>query len=361
MAGPTGPTGTDAGGQNVPERVRKVFPGISSRAYEHPADRAALVTLRAVPGFDTFLRVMAGAFSERRVRALYLASSVRVGEQQFADVHRIHTDCIRILDLGWEPELYVSQDPRVNARTFGLDKPFVVLNTGLLDLLDDEELRVVVGHELGHVLSGHALYSSVLFFLMELLRVGTWMPLGAIGLRAIVEALREWFRKAELSCDRAGLLVSQDPGAAMRVHMKIAGGARVQDMNLVAFLEQAEEYTKAGDARDSLIRILNLLGTTHPFSVLRALELKQWIEAGDYERILSGTYPLRADDPSTSFSEEMKAAARSYKENFDQSDDPLFKFVRDLGDTAGAAGGWFADRIRSATRPRDGGGNGNAN
>jgi Zn-dependent protease with chaperone function len=353
MSGPTGPAGTDAEGANVPERVRKVFPGISSRAYEHPADRAALVTLRAVPGFDTFLRVMAGAFSERRVRMMFLASGVRVGEQQFSEVHRIHADCVRILDLGWEPELYVVQDPRVNARTLGLDKPFIVINTGLLDLLDDEELRVVIGHELGHVLSGHALYSSVLFFLMELLRVGTWLPLGNIGLRAIVEALREWFRKAELSCDRAGLLVSQDPGAAMRVHMKIAGGARVEDMNLVAFLDQAEEYTKAGDVRDSVIRILNLLGSTHPFSVVRALELRRWIEAGDYERILAGTYPLRADDPATSFTEEMKAAARSYKESIDNSDDPLMKFIRDLGDTANAAGGWFADRVRNATRPRD--------
>lgn len=358
MSRPNGREGTDNGGSAVPERVRTVFPGISSRAYEHPADRAALVALRSVPGFDTFLRVMAGAFSERRVRALFLATGVRTSEQQFSEVHRIHNDCVRILELGWVPELYVVQDPRVNARTLGLDRPFIVLNTGLLDLLDDEELRVVLGHELGHVLSGHALYSSVLFFLMELLRVGTWMPLGNIGLRAIVEALREWFRKAELSCDRAGLLVSQDPGAAMRVHMKIAGGARVQDMNLVAFLEQAEEYTKAGDARDSLIRILNLLGSTHPFSVVRALELKQWIEAGDYERILAGTYPLRADDPSTSFAEEMKAAARSYKESFDRADDPLMKFVRDLGDTASAAGGWFTDRLRTTTRPRDGDGDG---
>jgi Zn-dependent protease with chaperone function len=304
---------------------------------------------------------MAGAFSERRVRMLFLATSVRVSEQQFSEVHRIHLDCVRILDLGWTPELYVVQNPQVNARTLGLDRPIIVLNTGLLDLLDDEELRVVIGHELGHVLSGHALYSSVLFFLMELLRVGAWLPLGTVGLRAIVEALREWFRKAELSCDRAGLLVSQDPGAAMRVHMKLAGGARVEDMNLVAFLEQAEEYTKAGDARDSLIRILNLLGSTHPFSVIRALELKQWIEAGEYERILAGTYPLRADDPVTSFADEVKAAARSYKESFDRADDPLMKFVKDVGETASAAGGWVADRIRTTTRPRDGGDGDNNN
>jgi Zn-dependent protease with chaperone function len=325
---------------------RIAFPGISSRTYEHPADRAALVALRAVPGFDMLLKGMFGFFSERRLRMLFLGSAVRVDERQFAGIHAIFVDAARILDIEKPPELYVTQDPRVNAWTLGLDHPFVVISTGTLDLLDDEELRVVLGHELGHALSGHALYSSVLFTLMRLTGVGTFIPLGQLGLRAIIAALKEWYRKAELSCDRAGLLVSQDPGAVTRVHMKMAGGARVDDMNLQAFLQQAEEYEATGDAREGVIRILNLMNATHPFAVLRALEIKRWVESGDYERILAGSYPNRADDPRTSFVDEVKAAAASYKQSFDRSPDPLFKFLRDLGGGTANLGGWVADQVR---------------
>jgi len=325
---------------------RTAFPGISSRAYEHPADRAALVALRSVPGFDVLIKGMFGFFSERRLRMMFLGSAVRVDERQFAGVHALFLDAARILDIEKPPELYVSQDPMVNAWTLGLDHPFVVVSTGTLDLLDDDELRVVLGHELGHVLSGHALYSSVLFTLMRISGVGTFIPLGNLGLRAIVMALKEWYRKAELSCDRAGLLVSQDPGAVTRVHMKMAGGARVSDMDLQSFLAQAEEYESTGDAREGVIRILNLMNATHPFAVLRALEIKRWVESGDYERILSGAYPNRADDPRTSFVDEVKAAAASYKHSFDNSPDPLFKFLRDVGGGTVNLGNWFADQVR---------------
>jgi len=346
-------TPEDGPEHDLPDRVRVTFPGISSRAWEHPADRAALVALRAVPGFDSLLRTMAGVFSERRLRLLYLASAVRVSERQFPTVHRLLVDSAGVLDLRDRPEVYVVQEPRVSATTIGLDRPFVLLSTGLLDLLDDEELRVVVGHELGHVLSGHAVYSSVLFTLMRMSGIAGWVPFGAVGLRAIVEALKEWYRKTEISCDRAGLLAGQDPGAAMRVHMKTAGGARVAEMDLVAFLEQAEEYQSAGDARDGVIRVLNLLDTTHPFSVLRALELRHWVESGAYEQILAGTYPLRADDPGVSLSEELRAAVRSYRDSFDASNDPLVKLLRDLAQGGNSAGSWLADKVRGRTRPGD--------
>jgi Zn-dependent protease with chaperone function len=325
---------------------RVPFPGISSRTYEHPADRAALVSLRAVPGFDVLLKGMFGFFSERRLRMMYLASAVRVDERQFPSIYAIYKDAARILDITKLPELYINQEPRVNAWALGLDNPFIVVSTGTVELLDDDELRVVLGHELGHVLSGHALYSSVLFALMRISGVSSVIPFGGLGLRAIVTALKEWYRKAELSCDRAGLLVSQDPGAVTRVHMKMAGGARVKDMDLQAFLAQAEEYESTGDAREGVIRILNILNSTHPFAVVRALEIKRWVESGEYERILAGTYPRRTDDPRASFVDEVKAAAASYKQSFDRSPDPLMRFLRDVGGGTVNLGSWVAEQVR---------------
>jgi Zn-dependent protease with chaperone function len=346
----------------VPERVRTSFPQISSRAWEHPADRAALVALRKIPGFDRLLRTIAGVFSERRLRLLFLAAAVRVGEEQFRTVHGLLLDGVRVLDLPEAPELYIAQDSQPNAFTIGLDRPFIVLTSGLVDLLDDDELRVVIGHELGHVLSGHALYSTVLFTLLRMSGVASWMPLGALGLRVFVHGLKEWYRKAEVSCDRAGLLVGQDPGASTRVQMKLAGGGRLGEMSLVAFLGQAEEYEASGDARDGVIRVLNLLERTHPFSVLRTLALKRWVESGDYERILAGAYPRRQDDPAASFTDEVKAAARSYRDRFTSSNDPLFTFLREVAEQAGAAGGRAAgaaadwvSRARARRHDGDGG------
>lgn len=328
------------------DRVRVRFPDISSRAYEHPADRSALVALRRLSGFDLVLRRLSGLIGERRLRLLYLASAVRVGEAQFAGVYRLYSDAVDTLDLPARPELFVVQRPVPQAMTLGLDEPFIVVSTGLLDLLDDDELRFALGHELGHAHSGHAVYQTMLLALLRLSASIGWLPIGYLGLRALIAALREWARKAELSGDRAGLLVGQDPAAALRTHMKLAGGARLADMDAEAFLAQGREYDAAGDLRDGVLKLLNLETQTHPFAVTRAVELRRWVDAGEYERVLSGDYPRRADDSSASVTDEVRAAARSYKESFDASADPLVGLLRDLG--GGVADGVAGVRDRVA-------------
>ncbi|WP_280267514.1 M48 family metallopeptidase [Nocardia wallacei] len=320
-----------------PDRIRRSFPGISSRAWEHPADRTALVAMRSFTGFDTVLRTLSGLLRERQHRLLYLATAVRVDERQFKTLHELRADAVRILDAPVTPEMFVLQDPSANALTIGMDEPFIVLTTGLIELLDTEELRFTIGHELGHALSGHAVYRTMLLHLLRLASGIGWMPVGGWALRAIVAALMEWSRKSELSGDRAGLLCGQDVDASVRVHMKLAGGAMVQEMNHAAFLQQADDYDRTGDLRDGVLKLLNLELRTHPFSVLRAAELRRWIVTGDYDRILDGQYPLREHDRNTRISDEIREAARSYRENFDASEDPLVRTVRNLGRDVGAA------------------------
>ena len=150
----------------VPDRSRVRLPDISSRAYEHPADRSALVALRKLTGFDIILRNLAGLFSDRSLRLMFLASSVRASEQQFPHLYQTMLDGAYVLDLPRVPELFISQDPRVNAMALGTDKPFIVITTGMVDLMDAEEIRFVIGHELGHVLSGHSVYRTMLFYLV---------------------------------------------------------------------------------------------------------------------------------------------------------------------------------------------------
>jgi Peptidase family M48 len=339
---------------SVPDRARVRLTGISSRAYEHPADRSALVALRKLSGFDTLLRKLFGLFNERAFRLTYLASAVRVSERQFPHIYELTRDGSYILDLPDVPEVFVIQSPVVNAMALGRDRPFILITTGMINLYDPEELRWVIGHELGHILSGHAVYRTMLLWLITLATRVAWTPIG-LGIQAIVWGLEEWFRKSELSCDRAGLLAGQDVDAGRRALMKLAGGAQLSELNPDAFREQAHEYDAVPDLRDSILKILQLQGNTHPFSVVRFAELDYWATHGEYERILGGDYPRRDTDSTASVGEEVRNAARSYQESWARSQDPLVGIFRGVAEGAVRAGGGLFDRLQN----RGGGTSGN--
>ncbi len=276
------------------ERARRILTEISSVSWEHPADRAALQAVRSVPGFNEAIKKVAGFFGERGIRLLFQANSVRVGPKQFPKLHTLLTEVATTMDFE-RPQLYVSQTPIVNAGAVGFDKPFIVLNSGALSLLDDDEVRVLLGHELGHIMSGHVLYRTVAIIILAF-GIRNLPFLAGLALLPIQLALLEWMRKSELSADRAGLLASQDTTAAMRVFLKLAGGGKMSEMNLDAFLEQAREYQKDGGPIDTIYKILNTLDWSHPFNTLRCAELDLWIESGEYQKIVDGEYTHRGKE-----------------------------------------------------------------
>jgi hypothetical protein len=221
-----------------------------------------------------------------------------------------------------------------------------VITTGMINLYDPEELRWVVGHELGHVLSGHAVYRTMLLILLGWATRAAFLPI-AIALTAIIWGLEEWFRKSELSCDRAGLLAGQDLDAGRRALMKLAGGAQLSELNPDAFREQAREYDAVPDLRDSILKILQLRGNTHPFAVVRFAELDYWATHGDYERILGGDYPHRDTDSTASVGDEVRNAAKSYQESWARSEDPLIGMFRGVAESAARAGSGLFDRLQN--------------
>jgi Zn-dependent protease with chaperone function len=337
----------------VPDRSRIRLPGISSRAYEHPADRSALVALRKLTGFDTILRNLSGLFNDRALRLYFLASSVRASQEQFPDLYQAMLDGCYILDLPRVPELYISQDPEANAMALGLDKPFIVLYSGIVELMDPEELRFVIGHELGHVLSGHTVYNTMLRNLIFLVQRLALVPFAWIGLRAVIWGLEEWHRKAEMSSDRAGLLATQDVDAARRALMKLAGGRRLAEFSSDEFHRQAREYDAVPDVRESLLKLLQLQGQTHPFAVVRFAELDRWATEGEYTQILSGTYPRRDDDADANVGEEFRNAAKSYQDSWNRSADPLIGAVRGVANGAADMGSRLFNRMAGNDRRND--------
>lgn len=326
------------------ESGRLRLKGLSARAYEHPADRAAMSALRKVPGLDMLLRKLIALIGERSLRFLYLASAVRVSERQYPEVYRAYLEVCKVLDLEHPPELFVAQTPLVNAGAIGVEEPFIVLNSGTVQMLSIDELRVVMGHELGHILSDHVLYKTMLRLLMSFSLASIGIPLGGLALFGIRTALLEWDRKSELSCDRAALLSVQDPRLCYSVHMKLAGGSGELDID--AFIEQAEEYERAGSVVDGMFKLLNLVGSTHPFHVTRLAELRHWVEQGRYGAILEGDYPRRDEAGNSSVYHEIKDGAAAYREDYERSEDPLMKFLGDVGTTVSdaASNAWSSTR-----------------
>jgi Zn-dependent protease with chaperone function len=311
-------------------RSRQTFPQISAVSWEHPADRAALQALRTIPGVDEVIRkTLALLGGERGVRLLFQGNAVRVGPAQFPKLWHLHTEVTTTFDWPTVPELYVSQTPFFNAGAYGIDQPFIVLHSAAIELLDDDELRVLLSHELGHVISGHSLYRTIAAIL-ALISLGALPMLASLAVLPVRLAFLEWSRKSELSADRAGLLGAQDVVVAQRLDMKMAGGGRGEgfagQLNVDAFMQQAHEYAAAGEGLDVVYKVLSTLALTHPMHTVRAAELQRWVASGEYDRILRGDYTRRGPETTD----------------------------RPLGDDLSAAGSYYAGEARElATQVAD--------
>lgn len=282
----------------VTPKTRRKFPRITSAAFEHPADRAALEAVKKIPVLDKVFRKFLELGIERIFRINLLGRAVHVTPKQCPRVYALFKEACEILDMH-EPDLFISSNPVPNAYTFGVERPFVVLHSGLIDLMDEDELLAVMGHELGHVKAGHVLYKTIAYFLAQL--ASRFFGLGQIGSMGLSIALYDWSRKSELTADRAELLVCQDVEVSIRVHMKLAGGTKTiyAQMNEQEFLKQAEAYEELDySTLNKVYKLLQELNLTHPLPVFRSKETVAWSKSKQYQEILSGRYPTEDADPN---------------------------------------------------------------
>ena len=287
---------------------------LSSKAYEHPADRAATAALQSIPMLDVVVRKLIELGYERALRQQFLASSVRLGEDQLPQVWADWNAVCARLDLPERYDLYLTQFPIANAAAIGAGKPMVVVNSRAVELLDELELRTVLGHEAGHVLSEHVLYRTALMILLQLSGAARLPILAGLPLMAVQLALLEWFRAAELSCDRAATLVNRDPLVTCRTLMVMAGGASSRKLDLNAFIQQATDYEEWDSAWDKLNRMRAELFLTHDYPVKRVKEVMAWVQSGEYDRIVAGEYRTR--DQQADARAEAGEAVEFYKERF---------------------------------------------
>jgi hypothetical protein len=272
---------------NIIENYETIFAfkGLKSENFAHPLDSQVTKQLRQIPFLESIARRLY-IIIEQAFVVDNLGSSILVGPEQMPILHKSLITASKILDIE-TPDLYIKQNQTPNAYTLAFmgRKPFIVIHTGLLDLLNEKEVMSVIGHELGHLKCEHGIWVTLLNILTETAdaTIGPILPIRTLLMR--------WQRSAEFSCDRAALLVSQDYKVVASVLMKLCGGSSknifVKELNIDAFLAQlktleVEKKTMGG----RIATIASEQVSTHPIPLSRVNELMKWSQSAQYSGLI---------------------------------------------------------------------------
>jgi Zn-dependent protease with chaperone function len=276
------------------------YTGISSEAFRHPLDRQAEQALRSLPGFDLVARKFVEFVYERPQLVYLMGNTIQVGPRQYSTIYQMFRESVRDLDIYPEPSLFVEQNPSVNSYALGQEHPYIVINTGVLDLLNEAEIRSVLAHELGHIKCGHTILIQMAMWAMgaaSALGELTW-GIGNFISQGLIFAFYEWRRKAELSSDRAALLVMDDLNPVMTSMMKISGGSSkyANECSLQEFIRQSDNYQALDeDGLNQVYKFFLYNGgqggmLSHPFPVERLRYIREWAVSEEYQQIRNGNY-----------------------------------------------------------------------
>ena len=278
---------------SIAQHERTQLTGLSYRAFAYPGDREALSKIRAIPGAAALFAKINEAGLDQYWQAQNLYTNVRVDARNYPKLHAIVADCARILDVTM-PEVFVDYSAFYNAYTAGVRRTFVVINSSVIEDFSEPELRYIVGHELGHIKSGHVLYHSIGRALFRYSQViFNMFPAAQLIYVPLAMAYFEWVRRSEFSCDRAGLLCVQDPAASYSALQMLAGRLRGEqwgEADLDAMIAQAEDCAEVTSALARLMLFYDNVARSHPYPILRLRELRRWVESGEYARIVGGEY-----------------------------------------------------------------------
>ncbi|MCP6760912.1 MAG: M48 family metallopeptidase [Fischerella sp. CENA71] len=276
------------------------YTGISSEAFRHPLDRQAEQALRSLPGFDLVARKLMEFIYERPQLIYLMGNTIQVGPRQYSTIYQIFRQCVRDLDIYPEPALFVSQNPQADSYALGQEHPYIVINTGILDLLNEAEIRAVLAHELGHIKCGHTILIQMAMGAMSAASaLGRFtFGIGNFVTPALIYAFFEWRRKAELSADRAALLLVDDLNTVMTSIMKSTGGSikYANECSLKELIRQSENYQVFDeDELNQVYKFLVYSGAqsemlSHPFPVERLRYLQEWAVSVEYQQIKQGNY-----------------------------------------------------------------------
>lgn len=267
---------------------KKILKGLDHSQYEHPFDQKALSALQSTPGVDLVGNFITKHTIEKIYTVQYTGSNLKVTSENYPKIYEYLQYACQILDLPKVPELYIEWGYSINAFTVGSENPIIVLNSGLIDLCDDDEILFIIGHECGHIKSNHMLYhmmAQVINICIENI------PGGSLIGGPLQYALYYWDRMSEFTADRAGLLCCQNKSAAIRAFMKMAGLPirNYENINYKSFIAQASDFKSLDyEALNKVIKFISIADNSHPWTVMRAAELLTWVESKKFKELVLG-------------------------------------------------------------------------
>jgi Zn-dependent protease with chaperone function len=266
----------------------KVLPELSHQAFQHQLDRQATQSLSKVPLIAAFTRFLSEKVAERYMRIKHTSSSIRVNARQYPSLHRQYVKMALTLDVRKLPELYITTSMQINAFAMGMENYSIVICSALIDMMTEDELLAIIGHELGHVKCDHVLYNSAANSLRNfgtaIIEQALPMGVGQVASLGLQLALLDWSRKAEAVAGALG---------------KLAGYSKnlEDDLNLEEVINQADRYHEIGEDSmiEKLMKLYSYVQETHPYPTVRVSEITKWAQSEEYERILSGQYRKLGD------------------------------------------------------------------
>ena len=273
-------------------RERKILKGIDHSHYEHLFDQKALAALEKTPGLSLVGNYITKHLIEKIYTIQYTGSNLKVTADNYPRIYEYLQRACQILDMPFVPDLYIEWGYSINALTVGSENPIIVLNSGLIDLCDDDEIMFIIGHECGHIKSNHMMYHMM----AQVINICVDAIPGGSSIAAPLQfALYYWNRMSEFTADRAGLLCCQDRDVAVRAFMKMAGMPikEFSSMNYQTFIQQAADFKQLDyDAMNKVIKFISIADESHPWTVMRAAELLNWINNAEFRQLISKYYGL---------------------------------------------------------------------
>ena len=271
-------------------RNKQILTGLDHSQYEHPLDRAALEKLESIPFLTTACKWVTSNFIERVYNIQYIGSNLKVTKASYPKIYDYLVTACQILDLPRLPELYITWGYDINACTIGAENPIIILNSGLIDLCDDDEILFIIGHEVGHIKSQHMLYH----LMAQVINMGIdSIPGGSLVASGLQFALYYWSRMSEFTADRAGLMCCQNTDAMIKAFIKMAG-LPIKEFKHIrpeTFIQQARDFKMLDyDGMNKVVKFLSIADETHPWTVMRSAELLKWIDSGEYDKFISRKY-----------------------------------------------------------------------
>lgn len=258
---------------------------IKPAEFIHPEDATALRQLESIPGFPAFVKKVLALGFEKMQYGLNMATAIRLSPTQLPKLYNHLPPICEKLGIA-EPEFYLQMDPTPNAYTFGDTKIYITITSGLVEMMNDEELDAVIAHECGHILCRHVLYHSIASYILS--GADSLGILGSLTI-PIQYAILYWQRKSELSCDRCASIITS-PDAVSRTMARLSGGPKAitNNLNMQEWAKQADKYDEIRNDGlwNKALQLSVIASQSHPFSAVRVREILKWGESAQYKSLM---------------------------------------------------------------------------